>query len=405
MVLWAVVSRLPTGVATLLLALFMVEEGFSGSALGLVVASRTITAAIFSPWLGRLVDRGFARPVLVVTAWLHFVTLTLLLLGIVAGWPVPMLVGLAVLWGLGSPPNNGITRPIWPKLVGARLLPVAYSLEVLIVDVMYVGGPLIASVVAVTAGPGIGMWVTGVGVAIGTTMLAFTGAVREYTPKPPPRADRRAARQVKPEPLFRTWGPIAVLGIGGCLLGFSLWTEVTIPLQMADLGLPQISGALIAVWSAGSIIGVLAFLRFQPKWSLWTQLLFFLGIYLVPVGLLFLAGTNVWVYAIVLFFVGLLVSPCTNIQMQLGHQVAPESRQAEMFTWMATASQVGSALGSFLAGAASDVLPVPFAVGLAGSFVVLAFLIALVMRAVERRVVPVPAERPDELGPSPEPLR
>jgi predicted MFS family arabinose efflux permease len=405
MVSWAVVSRLPTGVATLLLALYMVGEGFSGSALGLVVASRTVAAAVCSPWLGRMVDRGFARPVLVVTAWLHLVMLTLLLLGILWQWPVVVLVILSLLWGVGSPPNHGITRPIWPKLVGQDLLPVAYSLEVLIVDVMYVGGPLIATGVAIAAGPGLGMWVTGVGVAIGTTMLAFTPAVREHTPKALPRALRKAGLASPPEPLFRTWAPVAVLAIGGCLLGFSLWTEVTIPLQMAELGLPQISGVLIAVWSVGSIIGVLAFLRFQPKWSLWTQLAFFLGIYLIPTGLLFFAGTSVWLYGAVLFFVGMLVSPCTNIQMQLGHRVAPESRQAEMFTWMGTASQIGSSIGSILAGLASDALPTSLAVGLAGSFVVLGFVIALVMRFVERTRLPLPDETAEDLTANPEPLR
>jgi MFS family permease len=398
MVLWAVVARLPTGVGTLLLALTMVQAGFSGAALGTVVAARTVAGAVCSPWFGRLVDGGYATRILIATGALHLVALSTLLAGLHAGWSTPVLAAVAVLWGVGSPPHAGITRPMWPRLVGKELLPVAFSLEVLIIDVMYVGGPLLASLVAATAGPSIGLWVTGLGVAVGSTMLGLTGAVRVHAPRPNPL--HRSERPPR-ERLFRGFGPFAVLTVGACLLAFSLWTEVMIPLQMAQLGLPGLSGVLIAIWSVGSIIGVLAFLRFQPHWALWNQLLLFLGIYLIPTGLLLLAGTSVWVYAIVLFFVGLLVSPCTNLQMQLGHEVAPESRQAEMFTWMGTAGQIGSSIGSLLAGFASDVLPTSLAVGGAGVFIVVAIVAALFAIAARRRS---PARAQIELqGPAAEP--
>ena len=57
-----------------------------------------------------------------------------------------MVWGLALLAGVASPPVGGTTRSLWSSTVSDDLVPVAYDLEVLIVDVLYVAGPLIASV-------------------------------------------------------------------------------------------------------------------------------------------------------------------------------------------------------------------------------------------------------------------
>ncbi len=64
-----------------------------------------------------------------------------------------------------------------------------------------------------------------------------------------------------------------------------------------------------------------------------------------------------------------------------------------MFTWMGTASQIGSALGSLLSGYASDWFPPHLAVGFAGIFIVIAALIAFAMRVSSKRITPVPRKQ------------
>ena len=51
-----------------------------------------------------------------------------------------------------------------------------------------------------------------------------------------------------------------------------------------------------------------------------------------------------------MFAIGMAGAPCDNLYYQLSGSLAPEERQAEMFSWLNTATSVGVSTGAFFAG-------------------------------------------------------
>ena len=57
---------------------------------------------------------------------------------------------------------------------------------------------------------------------------------------------------------------------------------------------------------------------------------------------------------LVMFAIGMAGAPCDNLYYQISGTLAPEERQAEMFSWLNTATSVGVSAGAFFAGLAVE---------------------------------------------------
>ena len=402
-----VAARMPTGCVSVLLVL-LVSQGYGAAAAGMAAAAWTLGTAVFAPWLGRLVDRGRGPAALRACSAGEAAAVVLLLAAVALAAPAAGVVAAAFACGAVSPPVAGTTRSLWKMLVPPELLSVAYSFEILLVDVLYVSGPIVASLFVLLGAPGAGIAVTSACLVVGSVLLACSEPVRRYAQVGRGRtADERCeGASAEADGRLASGAPRKARGAGqagllrdprvwlvllACLgtMSFSGWLETLLPLYYDSLGSAALGGAAISVWSVGSILGVLAFVRIQPPTSslgVSRQLALATGTYaLVCAALVVTSGWGDAAVCATMFAVGCAVSPCTNLHYQLGGEVAPEHRQAEMFSWLNTATSAGISLGALLAGNVIEFVGYGAAFALPVLFVVASLACALALGVRERK--------------------
>lgn len=388
-----VLARLPLGATTVLLVLF--ASGAYGSfASGLTSSLLTLGTALSSPLLGRLVDGGSGPRVLRCCSLAQLALLAAFVACVRAGAPAALAVPLALAAGLFTPPVAGTTRSLWPCLVPGELLAIAYNFEVLLVDVLYVTGPLIASAFIAAGAPAAGLLLVMAGQACGCFALAASAPVKRYAERGRARTSGASARDAAQLPghadqrsLVTTPAIALLLAVVLCTNAFSGCFETLLPLWYASIGTETASSIVIAIWSAVSILGVLAFARLQPsvyRIGLPTQLLAFTAVYFCAT-LAANAYTSFPLLCVAAGLIGGFVAPCTNLHYQLAGALAERGRHAEMFSWVNTATTAGISLGAFFVGSAAEFAG--FAAAFAGSslFVLAALLLSAALRAVAAR--------------------
>ncbi len=377
LVLVMVVARLPTGCISILLILF-VSARYGAAIAGYSTAALTMGTAFLAPFFGRLVDRGNGPRVLRWVAAGQSLACALLILAVTSGFSAVWVMVAALLCGVLIPPVGGTTRSLWQTLVPVAMLPTAYSFEILLIDVLYVSGPLLASAFIVLAIPAWGIAFTTSGLVVGSVILSYSAPVKAYA-----AIGQRNHNAVASKPASILSMPAIWMLLFVCVAtnAFSGWAETLLPLFYGAQGVSTQGAVAISIWSIGSIIGVLVFVRFQPSTSklrlVW-QLVVFTVMYLVAVAFLPLHG-GVLVTCAIMFFIGLTVSPCTNLHYQLGGTLAPGDQHAEMFSWLNTATSVGISVGAMLAGTAVEGLGFDIAFDVPVLFVVSASLLGAIL--------------------------
>ncbi len=359
-------ARLPTGVTTIVLVLF-VSQHYGSAIAGIATAAFTAGMAICGPAFGKLVDRGHGPICLKALATAQMAAAIALVFGTENELAGVLVVAISFSCGALMPPIAGVTRSLWPAMLDARLVPAAYNFEVLVVDALYVTGPLLASVFVALNIPEWGLLFTTAGSMAGSFALsnmkpvkchaesnrqkyasALTqgGETKEDRPNTHKNAGKQRAR------LFTL--PIALL-LAAPLTKFcySGWIETLYPLYYSSMGNAALSSIAISIWSIGSCVGVLLFARLQPsakRMSRPRQLAVFTACFavttlLTPVGL-----SDFALMCAAIFAIGAIAAPGDNLYYQLAGELAPQNRQAEMFSWLNTCTSIGFAAGAFFAG-------------------------------------------------------
>ena len=356
-----VLARLPVGATTVLLVLF-VSLSYGAFFAGLTTAAMTLGTAIAAPFLGRLVDRGHGPAALILASVSQLLLVSALVLCVSLSLGASISIALAFAAGICTPPVAGTTRSLRPDIVSRELLNTAYNFEVFLIDVLYVTGPLLASAFIAAGIPQAGLVTVMAGQFVGSFILARSNAVRcraatQHSAGQDTTDSPDCADDGKQEAGLLGDLRIALLLLV-CLTtnAFSGALETVLPLWYSSIGSANGSGLAISLWSAGSIIGVLAFARFQPdryrfylpKQLCWTTFVYF-------IATLSLAGHEIsWLLLCSVIAIGLTVSPCTNLHYQLSGSLAPRSKHAEMFSWLNTATSAGISIGAFAAGTVAD---------------------------------------------------
>jgi MFS family permease len=336
-----VLARMPIGINGLAVLLYVRASRDSFALAGAVVGALSLGTGVGAPLLGRAIDRLGAGRVLVPSAIVHAAALAGLFLATGAGAPAVGLLVLGCVVGMAIPPTSAVLRSLWPRLLAdtPHLLPTGFALDTILIEVVFVVGPLVTGVLAVTAGPEAALAVSGASALVGT--VAFTrDPVRER-----PAGERRAGRL----------GALASPGIRTLVLstlpvGVAFGTlEVTLPAFADEHGQAALGGVLIAVWSAGSLAGGLLYGARGRRRPL-TQVHLMLAAAL-PLGILpILAAPSVWAMALLVVPAGLCVAPLIATRNELVGSVAVAGARTESYTWPVTALVAGIALGSAMAG-------------------------------------------------------
>jgi MFS family permease len=290
-------------------------------------------------------DRLGQRRVLVPASAVHAAATVLLALCFTLDWPDWTLVPPTVVSGFTFLSVGSLIRARWSYvLAGSPELGTAYSMESTLDEVIFVVGPLIATVIATQIKPVLVLYVSVALILAGAVWLA---ALRGSTPpaRHPDEGPQRSAIREAGMPLLIVFA----VAMGTIFAS----AEVTMVAFSGQHGHRGASGALLAAFAFGSATAGL--LYGSRTWQ--TDLLDRFRLQALVFGVLpfvFLAAVNLGVLAGCAFIVGLGIAPALITAFSLIERIVPAGSLTEGLAWLITGLSIGYGAGASLVGAIAD---------------------------------------------------
>ncbi len=373
----ALIGRLPQGMSSLAIILLVRSATGSYAAAGIAVGAFAFCTAAGAPVQGRLVDRFGRRRVLMPSAILSAAALAGLVAAASARAPVAVLVVLAALAGGLVPPIAPAVRALLGDLLpDPEVREIAYALESVIQELIWIAGPLVVAVLIEFTSPSLAVLVSASVCVAGTLLFVSSPGARGAGS----RRRRQHRSSVFAIPQLRVLlGPVALTGFG---LGA---IEVGLPSLALHAGSRPDSGLLLALWSVGSMTGGLWYgsRRWRvPLGTRYRSLLFTGVLCTAPL----IAARTIPEGMVFSLFAGLTMAPVFSCQYALIGRAVTPGIETEAFTWVAAALIGGLAAGSALGGAVIGPAGVSAPFVLACAATALAALLAVRTRvSVERQ--------------------
>ena len=343
-VLATLIGRLPIGISGLAILLYVRDVTGSFGAAGIATGALALGSALGAPLQGRVVDRrgvGMLLPLATVHAP-----------GLLAVWaagsleaPAGVLAGLSLLTGAAMPPVSSVLRSRWPYLLAEQpeLVPSAFALDSVLIEIVFVVGPLITTVVVATIGPQYALMVSA-GCVVAGTLLLLSGLTGRPGPEPSHDGRRAYGLGALADPGLRT------LVFASLPVGFALGSvEVALPAFSDAEGSKALAGVLLAVWSGASGVAGLTWGARASRFALLDAHLRFAWLLPVAIAPLALASSPVTMCLLVVL-AGLPIAPLIASRNQLVERVTPVGTATEAYTWPLTALVAGVSLGAAAAG-------------------------------------------------------
>ena len=345
----SIVGRLPIGITGL--AILLLVQGQTGSfarggaATGCYVAG----LATLAPALGRLIDRYGPRFILLGCAILFPAALAALVASVALGARAWMTLAFAIVAGGTFPPITVCMRTYLKQRLGSDAsLTTAYSLESVLIEMVFIVGPmLVASFVAV-ASPTAAVLFAALCGFVGTLLFLRSPALRAW------RTEARSASGLL-GPLAEP-GFVPLIGVILCYsMAFGLM-EIGLAAYATEIDAPALAGVLLGLMSAGSAFGALAYGSRTWRGSLVQQ--FATTLALMSFGLAVLAlRWQPWLFALLSVAAGIMMAPALIIQSMLVAKTARPEHATEAFTWSASALLSGIGIGLAAGGGLLEVMP------------------------------------------------
>jgi MFS family permease len=374
------VARLPYAMRGLGIVLLIKDSTGSYGVAGAVSAAMAVALSVVGPQTGRLADKYGQAAVLVPGALLHGAAVAGLILCAKTGAPTWTLFATAVAAGASVPQIGSMVRARWvAKLEGRPLLPTAFAFESVTDEFTFVVGPVVATFLATGIDPGVGLAVEAVLTVVGS--LAFA-AQRSTAP-----ARRAAARGEAHTSAIRIAGVRLLVAAFVCIGMVFGTVQVSITAFAEEAGRAGLAGALYAVFAGGSLIAGAVYGAVAWRGSARTRLAVtfaFLAVGTAPLW----AVSGIAVMIPVALVCGLAIAPTLITGYTLVEALVPAEAKTEAFTWLTGAIGLGLALGSTLAGLATDA----YGAGTAFTLTFGAAAIGLLVVTLGRRTL-TPAKR------------
>jgi MFS family permease len=353
----SVLARMPLGMNTLAILLFMRAKTGSFLQAGLGVAAYTISNAIAAPVQGRLLDRLRHRRVLLCCALAETALLIALVLAADAGASSGELIAIAALTGAAMPPVSASVRALWPRVIsGAGALESAYALDATTQEVIWTFGPVIVGASVVIASPSAAIVVCATICAIGTTLFTAMPVLRAA--EAPADLHRIAGGAIRSRGLRALFVAVVLLGM---MLGA---LEVGLPALALHLKAGSAAGVLLAALSIGSMAGGLLYGTRGWRLPLPVRHEVLLAAGALLSAPLLLAG-SLPAAVLLTMLAGTACAPALSCQYALVEALAPPGTAAEAFNWHTAALVAGIAAGTAGAGALVEGVGVKAAILLA----------------------------------------
>lgn len=339
------VARMPIAIYPIGLVLIIsAREGRYGFA-GVLSACYIFGSAVGVPLLSVLVDRYGQRRVLLPAHTVHVAAVLTLAVLLHAHAPNWALTVPTVAFGVSYLSIGSLVRARWSALLDGRPeLSTALSVESVLDEVIFVVGPLIATLIATQTDPvlvlclGIGL------VAAGTLWLA---RLRDTEPPPHPRPETGHVSALRSRGMVVM--TIATAGMGAVFAS----AEVSMVAYCGQHGHRGLTGPVLAAMAAGSGVAGLVYGAFEWRADVLVRFRLQAAVFAVLPCVL-LAATNVPVLAVAAFVVGLGIAPTLITAFGLIQQIVPARALTEGLSWLTTGLNVGYGAGAALVGGIAD---------------------------------------------------
>lgn len=368
----SVLGRLPIGITGL--AILMLVQDVTGSfgKGGAVAASYVAGLASCAPLLGRLIDRHGPRATLLACAFAFPAALAALVATLSAqgaSAPGGLVFLLAALAGACFPPITVCMRTFFKqRLQEEALLSTAYSLESVLIETIFILGPMLVAVFVALASPAAAVLFAAACGCSGTLLFQRARALRQW--------------RIEPRGGGGLFGPLAERGFVPLLLvilcyacAFGL-VEIGATAYASEIGSPALAGVLLGAMSVGSATGGLVY--GSRHWRLplarqFSLMLAVMGLGVAPLALL----APLWAFGPWCLAAGIAMSPALIVQSMLVAKHSRPEHSTEAFTWSATGLLAGIGAGLTAGGALLEVAKSPAVFAAASALAIAAALLAL----------------------------
>jgi MFS family permease len=322
----------------LLLALHRSTGSFAPG--GVAVAVFTIVNSGANLAQSRLVDRiGALWPLAVCSVGL-LAAAGVMSAALAASAPVWVVVVLAGVLGALLPATGASTRALWSaRLPDPDDRVTGFAFVSFTQEVGFIAGPAAFGALATLVSPTAGLLACGASVCAGTLIVASVGSAR---------ADSGAPDQAtEPRPSLSGLAPVAV-AIAWVGLGLGAF-DVSVPAFAVQHGAAPLGGVLLAIGSAGSLVGGAVY--GTRRWQMGARARLAACAALSAVLLLFPAASHgVELMAVALFVACAPLSATLTSGYLFADERAPAARSTEAFALVGLALNAGVAVGNAVAG-------------------------------------------------------
>lgn len=331
------IARIPIGIAGLAILLLVQSVEGSYAQAGLVGAVYVAGLAAAAPLLGRLIDRIGPRRVLAACATLYPAALLALIAALLNRAPTAASLVFAALAGASFPPVTACQRAwLRQKLGEDTLLTAALSLDALLVELVFIAGPLLVALLVAVHSPAAAVLAAAVCGLLGSLQFMRARALVTWS-----KAAQFSGTFLGPvaEPRFAL---LLVLVV--CYASVFGLVEIGVVAFAAETGRPALAGLLLGVMSVGSAAGALVYGTRHWHLSLARQFSYSLALMGLGVAPLALVSRTV-PFALWCVIAGIAMTPTLIIQATLVAKCVKAEHATEGFTWSATALLAGVGVG------------------------------------------------------------
>ena len=348
-VLTAFVGRLPLAMSQL--GTLLLVSGATGryAVGGLAAGALAVANAVSAPVAGSLADRIGQRPVVLVQSLAGAAGLGALVLLVQLHAADAALVAVSALAGLALPQIGPLARVRWRPLTAGtgaqqrRLVDAAYSYEGAADEASFAVGPAVVGVAAVALSPSGGLVTAAVLLAVFGTAFALHPSGRHV---PTPGGAATGGRL-----LTAAFGVLLLAQLAiGSLFGA---TQTGATALATAVGQPGAAGLVHAVLGVGSAVAGLA-TAFVPERISQQRRILVAAVALFAFSWPLLLADSLAYLTVTVLVLGLAVAPYMIGVFSLGERIVPPARTGAAMTVLASATGVGYALGSSIAGRLAD---------------------------------------------------
>jgi MFS family permease len=339
----SMIGRLPIGITGLAILLLVQTATGSFASGGAATACYVIGLAMAAPALGRIIDRRGPRVTLLACGVTFPAALLALVLAVQQLASPVLILSLAAAAGATFPPITVCLRTYFKQRLGEdALLSAAYSLESVLIELIFIVGPMWVAFLVAVSSPSMAVFFSAACGFAGTLLFLRSPALRAW------RIEPRAAGNLLGPLVERGFLPLICVIL--CYsMAFGL-LEIGLTAYATERGNAALAGVLLGLMSAGSALGGLAYGSRSWHFPLVRQFAFMLALMGAGLSVLALPWTP-WPFAVCAVFAGIVMAPALIIQSMLVAKTARPEHVTEAFTWSASALLSGVGIGVAAGGA------------------------------------------------------